>query len=219
MTTFGSIRRDSQKGKNGFSKHKGFTLIELMVVIGIVAIITSLAFPSYRTLIEKRQVTSGAEQISAFLSAAKMEAVKRNEQIAIWRNLSEACMGFYSYDPANPRDSCDCTLTDPDTANACAIDEYGDGTAMGLRVFNNNLLNKPVNITAIDLGGGDDLVIIDPVRGMLVADDTVQMPLELKILSKHETYSLNVQVSATGRVKICNDPSAAINVPGFKQCT
>ena len=65
----------------------------------------------------------------------------------------------------------------------------------------------------------DDLVIFDAVRGMLVADDTVLMPLELKLLSKHDTYSLNVQVSATGRVKICNDSTATIKVPGFKQCS
>ncbi len=58
METFGQTRRYPQNGKNGFSKYRDFTLIELMVVIAIVAIITSFALPSYRTLIEKRQVTS-----------------------------------------------------------------------------------------------------------------------------------------------------------------
>jgi prepilin-type N-terminal cleavage/methylation domain-containing protein len=85
MKTFGQTRRDPQKGKKEFSTNRGFTIIELMVVIAVVAIITSFALPSYRTLIEKRSVTSGAQQISAFFSAAKMEAIKRNEMIAILR--------------------------------------------------------------------------------------------------------------------------------------
>ena len=55
MKTFGKTRRDPQKGKKEFSTHKGFTIIELMVVIAVIAIITSFALPSYRTLIEKRQ--------------------------------------------------------------------------------------------------------------------------------------------------------------------
>jgi prepilin-type N-terminal cleavage/methylation domain-containing protein len=54
MTTFGQIGRDPQNGKITFSKDKGFTLIELIVVIVVVAIITSFALSSYRTLIEKR---------------------------------------------------------------------------------------------------------------------------------------------------------------------
>lgn len=221
MKTFGKTRRDPQKGKNGFSKYRGFTLIELMVVIAIVAIITSFALPSYRTLIEKRQVTSGAQQISAFLSSAKMEAIKRNEKVAVSTNTAgEWCMGFIAYE-ANESDvgaDCDCTLTDPAAAGACAVDEFGDGT-MVLRVLRGSQLNKPVNMTAIDLGGGDDMVVFDPIRGMLVADDTVPMPLEMKLLSKHETYALNIQLTATGRVTICSDMTVAdINVPGYDDC-
>ncbi len=221
MKTFGWARRDPQKGKNGFSTHVGFTLIELMVVIAVVAIITSFALPSYRTLLEKRQVTSGAQQVTAFLSAAKMEAIKRNEQIAIWSNLAEGCMGFYSYDPVDPRNDCDCASSDPDAVNACAIDEFRDGTAMRLHVFNNDVLNKPLNITAMDILGRDPkLIVFDPIRGMLVFDDAVEpMPLELKLLSKHETYALNVQLTAAGRVTVCSDMTVAdINVPGYDDC-
>ena len=221
MTNRALVRKDPPKGKKGFSKNKGFTVIELMVVVAIVAIITSLAFPSYRTLIEKREVTSGAQQLSAFLSAAKMESIKRNEQIAIWRDVANQCVGYFSYntDATTPRDNCDCTLMDAGADNACAIDEFNDGTAMSLRVLNSNVLNKPVNITAIELGGTDELVIFDPVRGMLVSDDTVAQPLQARLLSKEETYGLNVRLSATGRVTICSDQTQAdYAVPGYDDC-
>lgn len=219
MTTSDCFRRDPQKGETGLPTQRGFTVIELMITIGVIAIIASLALPSYRTLIEKREVTSGAEQVSAFLSSAKMESIKRNEFIAIWRDVGNQCLGFYSYDPDDPRDSCDCTVMDPTAANACAIDGFRDGSAMALHVLNSQVLNKPVDITAMDLGGDDNLVIFDPVRGMLVDDDTVSMPLEAKLLSKGQVYGLNVRLSATGRVSICSDNSVAeMDVPGFDDC-
>lgn len=220
MTNRALDRRDPQKGKKGFS-NKGFTIVELMVVIGVIAIIASLALPSYATLIEKREVTSGAEQLSAFLSSAKMEAIKRNEQIAIFRDNANQCIGFYSYDrdSANPRSSCDCTVLDPTANNACAIDEFNDGTAMKLHALNQNLLNKPVSISAINLGGSDQLVIFDPIRGMLVEDDVVAMPLEAWLLSESSTYGLNVRLSATGRVTVCtNTTGTDYAVPGFEEC-
>ena len=99
-------RKDPLKGKKEFSKNKGFTLIELFIVLGVVAILTSLALPSYRTILEKRQVTSGAEQLSAFISAVQFEAVKRGEPLAVYyhaRTLADWCIGV------TPADTpCDC---------------------------------------------------------------------------------------------------------------
>ena len=219
MTTSEQNRRDPQKGKNGFSATRGFTVIELMITIGVIAIIASLALPSYRTMIEKRRVTSGAEQIAAFISSAKMEAIKRNEQIAIWRDEDSQCMGYFSLAVDATREDCDCLMMEPGGLNACAIDDFRDGSQMSLRAMNNSVLNKPVDIYEIGLGGEDQLVVFDPVRGMLVEDDTVELPLEVKMLSDDETYALNVRLSATGRTIICSDPDEGdIPVPGYDTC-
>jgi prepilin-type N-terminal cleavage/methylation domain-containing protein len=218
MTTRAQSRRDPQKGKKGFSKNKGFTVIELMVAVAVIAIITSLAFPSYRTLIEKRDVTSGAEQLSAFLSSARMESVKRNEQIAVYR-MGQQCIGFFSYDRDDPRTECNCLQTDPTQADACAIDEFRDGTAMRLHALNLEAMNKPVQVTDITMGGGDNLVIFDPIRGTLVADDVVAMPLEVQMKSREDTYGLSVRISATGRVSVCTETVGVdYAVPGFDEC-
>ena len=208
MATFRRIRRDPQKGKNGFSKHRGFTLIELMVVIGIVAIITSLAFPSYRTLIEKRQVTSGAEQLGAFFSAVQIESVKRYENIGVKYSRTDIdtwCLGMVVVADPTTNDPCDCTAA-VTAGNACKIDGQ-------LRVFTDANLSFPGIMSGISGDGG---FVYDPVRGLMV-DHTDTAVLEL--LSEDASYALNVQVSATGRVKICNDASATINVPGYRQCT
>lgn len=219
MTTSELFRRDPQKGKSGFSIKRGFSAIELMITIGVVVIIASLALPSYGTLKEKRRVTGGAEQIAEFLSSAKMEAIKRNERIAIWRDVDNQCMGYFSLAVDAERTNCDCMLLVPDGVNACAIDDFRDGSRMSLHVINNSVLDKPVDIYAIDLGGEDELVVFDPVSGMLVDDDTVFMPLEVKLMSYDEAYALNVRLSATGRAIICSDPDAGeLAVPGYHAC-
>jgi len=208
MKTFGKTRRDPQKGKNGFSTYRGFTLIELMVVIAIVAIITSFALPSYRTLIEKRQVTSGAQQLGAFFSAVQIESVKRNENIGVKYSRADNdswCVGMVVVADPTTNTPCDCTAA-VSAVNACKIDGQ-------LRVFSGANLNFPGIMNAIN---GDGAFVYDPVRGLMV-DFTDAAELEL--LSEDASYSLNVQVSATGRVKICNDASASTLVPGFKQCT
>ncbi|MCH8227528.1 MAG: prepilin-type N-terminal cleavage/methylation domain-containing protein, partial [Proteobacteria bacterium] len=75
------LRRDPHRKGKGIPASDGFTVIELMLVLVVVGSIVALALPSYSTVLEKRQVTSGAEQLSAFLSTAQLEAVKRNENI------------------------------------------------------------------------------------------------------------------------------------------
>jgi prepilin-type N-terminal cleavage/methylation domain-containing protein len=181
----------------------GFSVIELMIALAVVALFTSLALPSYRGLLEKRQVTSGAEQIKAFLSAAQMESVKRNESIAVTYSRSAVdnwCLGMTSGTVA-----CDCTVTDPSDSGACLVDSE-------LRILSNANLTHPGIMNAMN---GDGSFAYDPVRGLML-DHTDQFSLQLE--SPDQTsYALNVEVGVTGQVKICS-PSDASAVPGYASC-
>lgn len=212
MPSSAHTRKDPQKGKKEFSTNKGFTLIELMIGVGVLAIIMSLALPSYRSIIEKRQVTRGAEQLGAFLSAVQMEAVKRSENITVRYTMTDSatwCIGI-----ASGTVKCDCTDTDIATAD-CKISGEDQ-----VRVINGDSLSYPGIMDDMSDLSNDGYFVFDPARGLVYADDDLLNydSAELKLLSDNETYALNVQISQTGRIKLCSDSSAK-QVPGYDVCT
>lgn len=67
---------------------RGFTAIELMVVVAIVAILAALAGPSFRDLMDNWRVRSAAEQISSSFYYARSEAIKRGGRVSVRKNCS-----------------------------------------------------------------------------------------------------------------------------------
>lgn len=57
---------------------RGFTLIELMVVIAIVAIVSLVALPNFQQLIRSNRVATQTNEMVASLSLARTEAIRRN---------------------------------------------------------------------------------------------------------------------------------------------
>ena len=187
-------RRDPPNGKIGFSRIAGFTVIEMMIAVAVIAIITALALPSYRALMEKRQVTSGAEQLSAFLSSAQLESVKRNHEVGI--RCSQDSGGCETFQVAG-----------------------GGEDELVLRTLQFATLKSDVDGVVFGVTD-DDQVVFDPVRGMLVQEDIVERPIEIRLSSRQDMYALNVQVSPTGWVLMCSDRERAGRcVPGFPSCS
>lgn len=60
----------------------GFTLIELMVVVSIVAILAAVAAPSFRTMLASQRVKAAATAVNESLWMARSEALKRNASVS-----------------------------------------------------------------------------------------------------------------------------------------
>jgi type IV fimbrial biogenesis protein FimT len=62
---------------------RGFTAIELMVVVAIVAVLAALAGPSFTPMIERWRVRQTAEALQSSIYLARSEAIKRGGGITI----------------------------------------------------------------------------------------------------------------------------------------
>jgi len=193
----------------GQYKASGFTLIELIIVIVIVAIGVALAIPSYRDTVEKRRLTSSAEHISTLLTFAQSSAVKHNSDVMV--NLRHTtdhvtwCIGATLGTTA-----CDCTETDDTQTAFCEIEGVArrlDHTEVLPNTTYDLIHDMTIlrGVTTIDLG--NDNITFDPVRGTLVGLDTVNIQLHSHQGSdgtaSSRNYHLEVDVLPTGRVSIC----------------
>lgn len=61
----------------------GFSLLELLVVFGLVAVLVGLAAPSFKALLVRRSLQTAAEALVADLRLARSEAIKRSALVAV----------------------------------------------------------------------------------------------------------------------------------------
>ena len=62
---------------------RGFSLLEVMVVVAILAILAALAGPSFTPMIERWRVRSATEDLQSSLYFARSEAIKRGGGISV----------------------------------------------------------------------------------------------------------------------------------------
>lgn len=63
------------------AKQRGFSLIELLVTISIVAILAALVAPSFTNILAKQRVNSASSQLFSDLNLARIESIKRNRHV------------------------------------------------------------------------------------------------------------------------------------------
>lgn len=72
----------------------GFTLVELMITIAVLAVILAIATPSFTTVINNNRLTAQTNDLVAALQMARSEALKRNSSVAVCRSVTgTSCAG------------------------------------------------------------------------------------------------------------------------------
>ena len=96
---------------------KGFTLIELMIVVAIIGILAAIAIPAYQDYTIRAQVSEGMNLAAAAKAAVSESFLNRGEAPA---NRTEAGMS------ATPTDTSGKYVTQVDVANGTILITYGN---------------------------------------------------------------------------------------------
>jgi type IV fimbrial biogenesis protein FimT len=173
-----------------------------MMTVVLLAIGATLAVPSYRDMVEKRQVTKGAEQLASFINTAQGIAMETSQVVTIsysHSNDNDWCVGAVAGDVA-----CDCTETDKLAADYCRI------------AAQSFILNKSHagDLDLMHAMEGDGAYGFDPVSGLFLDRDD---SLVIELRSPSEDFRLNMVVNSKGRAVLCSDDSAH-RVPGYQTC-
>lgn len=63
--------------------HSGFTLVEAMITVVVVAVLLAVAAPAFQGSLDKRRLVGAAEQLYADLQYARSEAIKHNASVYV----------------------------------------------------------------------------------------------------------------------------------------
>lgn len=185
----------------------GFTLIELMVTISVLAILLVVAIPSFVEFRERAAVRGAGDQLVSFWANARLEAVKRNRPIAvsIKKSGDAVCMGA-----STTLTGCDCF-----TAAACDVGQYPADLASQRDLRGVTPVGQPtLGVTDTDDEG---LAVIDPKRGHLtvathVGGVTVQSPGK-------KSYRLRLYIDRWARPYLCSPTDAPLTLPDYSTRT
>lgn len=207
MPNSGKTRREPEIKGKGFSASGGFTIIELLIVVAILAVFASTMLPMKRSSTDQLELIDSANSISEFLATARLEANIRGVETAVSYNhfsRSDWCLGFVT----GP-DACDCTETDPQSPSACLVDNE-------LRVLDASQLARPTHLAAM---GGDGTFVFFPARG--VAYDAVGRRVYdnavMQLENPDQSLAMSVQVSSTGNISACTHRGKDM-IPGYHEC-
>ena len=77
------------------NRNAGFSLIELLIVVAILAVATAIAVPSVQQWVSKSRIKSEARKLVVEMRKAKSEAIKRGQVVGIRFTAGTGAAGSY----------------------------------------------------------------------------------------------------------------------------
>lgn len=165
------------------NRTKGFTLVEMMVVMLVVGIFLSIATPSFRSLLFNLQIRAQAESMLNGLQLARATAVQRNENVQFVMTNNAG-----SYSPG------------------WTVQLENGGTVIQTRSAGESSPSLvvgvlPNNATVVTFNGMGRVVANTPASNSI---NTIDIDVPTSIMSAGESKDLRVRVLTGGMIKMCN---------------
>jgi type IV fimbrial biogenesis protein FimT len=181
----------------------GFTLIELMVTLAVLAVVLAAAVPSFSDFFDKYRLRGAADAVVSMVSNARAEAVKSDQDVnvAFTGSGSAWCVGANAAgtptggNRAGAASACDCTDT-----SACLVS--GQRMAVEESAFPD-----------VTIGTLPAAMIFDSKLGTIapLGNRTVTLT------SPKGKYDVQVEVNALGQARACR-PAAKPVIAGIPTC-
>lgn len=134
---------------------KGFTLVELLVTISVLAIVATIAVPNFQLLLSSNRLTAAHNEILSGLNLARSEAVKRREVVTL--ELHAVDGGGWTMQvkrvAASGVSTIDCDVADETKWCVKVVDESSSPVTLSAdKTFTYNPLGRLSGAVAIELG-------------------------------------------------------------------
>lgn len=124
---------------------KAFTLVELLISLVILAILLTVAVPSYNALFTRQELLGSTQQLYQFLTLARSQAIKNNQKIYVHfcKNATSEEWRMAQSTVAN----CDCFENDNTSSNYCSVnsEQFNQQLVDGKSVF---LFSKDITFSS-----------------------------------------------------------------------
>lgn len=187
----------------------GFTLVELMITIAVLAVLVALAAPSFNESIQRARLKGAADAVVAVIATARQQATRLNRDVSLSVRGSAGAWCVGARAAANPAPgqqaaaapTCDCSAD----ASLCRV----EGTPLVVE----SASFGPAGARAT-IDGADIAVVFDRRLGTLQDFATAGNVL---LSQPDSSFQLQVEVNALGHARICV-PSGKPVFGGYRTC-